>query len=114
MGRQRVWTDAQLLDILRQTTRALGRLPIRREMRSPHATVYIVRFGSWKKAVKRAGLTPRKCGVTVRRPGHSPKPIDIREYWQREDPSLFRTERSDVPPHGIPNWTHPYARRWSA
>jgi hypothetical protein len=109
-GRPRKWTDAGMLQALRLYAERLGRTPIRREVGPsvgcPHATSYITRFGSWQRAVKRAGLTPRAQGGNLRRPNlfapKAPPAPDIRSYWLTREPALEAT---------TPTWVHPYAKR---
>jgi hypothetical protein len=55
------WTDAQLLEILRDTARRLGRTPersdfLRATAGSPHYNTFKRRFGGWRGALEAAGL----------------------------------------------------------
>lgn len=54
-------SDGQLVSALRNLAKDLGRTPARTDMRRfglPSARLYARRFGSWTKAVERAGLIP--------------------------------------------------------
>lgn len=120
MGRPRTYSDEQLLDTLRRLAGALGRVPFRREAIRPDFKIYVDRFGSWNKAVRKAGLTPRKPGQwydrppRVKKPKAAPPPPDIRDYWRAVDPAVCSAERSEAAPQLAtphPTWTHPYAKR---
>lgn len=55
-----IYTDEELLNCLRQFEKENGRVPIRDDFRShpiyPSYMTYVVRFGSWSKALKLVGL----------------------------------------------------------
>lgn len=111
IGRPAKWTDAKAVAALKRLYLRLGRVPCRKELRAsngvPDSRFYYERFGSWRKALRRAGLKPRPCGQYIGpRTGRvsaavSPRPVplgnsDISTYWLQRDPTL-----------GV----HPYARR---
>lgn len=50
------YEDSQLIDILQNKTKELGRIPIQKELKNPCTSVYRSRFGSWDKALINAGL----------------------------------------------------------
>jgi hypothetical protein len=65
MARSRRYTDEVLLAELRASAARLGRSPTMREFRldakaAPHPQTYVVRFGSWNVAKRKAGLVARR------------------------------------------------------
>jgi len=65
MARSRRYTDEALLAELRASAARLGCSPTMREFRldpgaTPHPQTYVVRFGSWNAAKRRAGLVARR------------------------------------------------------
>lgn len=99
------WTSEAALQSLRDAHASLGRVPTAREMRQADSTTpppdwFRQRFGSLTKAVKAAGLTPRRRGYVlhrnaetmaeVRRKGDEARAKRketgrqryLREYWQ--------------------------------
>lgn len=50
------YTEQELIDILQDKTEKLGRIPKANEMRCPSGITFTYRFGSWEKALMRAGL----------------------------------------------------------
>jgi hypothetical protein len=63
--RRRMWSDAQMIGMLQTVAMRLGETPSRhgfdkeRSPNMPTARAYILRFGSWGRAVKSAGLPER-------------------------------------------------------
>ena len=50
------YTDEELIQKLQDKTKELNRIPIIREMKNPEGSVYIGRFGTWRKALVAAEL----------------------------------------------------------
>ena len=50
------YTDEQLISILQERAKQLGRVPTRRHMKSPCPSTFRAHFGSWPNALKAAGL----------------------------------------------------------
>lgn len=64
-GIRKQYSDDEMLDQLRESARRLGRSPTMREFAADskstiHPQTVIARFGSWNRAKRRAGLTPRR------------------------------------------------------
>jgi uncharacterized protein YejL (UPF0352 family) len=62
--RSPVYSDEQLLQILRDLAAELGQTPVQRELQArqelPSPAVYTQRFGKWTAALQAAGLEPRR------------------------------------------------------
>lgn len=60
VGVHKKYSDPELLDILRRKAKSLRRTPISKDVKAdqfmPSYTTYILRFGSFQRAIKRAGL----------------------------------------------------------
>lgn len=60
-GRPTTYTNEQLIEILQKLAEELGRTPTVKSMRErkdlPSDSIYLRRFGSWKNAIKAAGLS---------------------------------------------------------
>jgi hypothetical protein len=65
MARSQRYTDEQLLEELRECAARLGRSPTMREFSldpeaKPHPQTLVIRFGSWNRAKRKAGLVARR------------------------------------------------------
>lgn len=52
----RGYTQAELIALLKERAKELGRPPVVKEMEQPSGRTYINRFGTWKNALEAAGL----------------------------------------------------------
>lgn len=95
VGVHKKYSDPELLDILRRKAKSLKHTPTSNDVKAdqfmPSYTTYILRFGSFQRAIKRAGLkhTSRPyvqhskeelLGMLrekAKTPGHTPKPGEI-------------------------------------
>ncbi len=63
-SRKMKYTDEMLLNIIRKKAKKLGRPPRTTEIKEPSAGIFTQRFGSWEKAIKKAGFNYERKQVT--------------------------------------------------
>jgi hypothetical protein len=74
--------------VIRREAKRLGRPPHAREIRRPSAPLYLKRWGTWNKALRAAGLAPRRTW-TMR------QPRIIKPTMQRIDPARAEAITND-------------------
>ncbi|KRT87143.1 MULTISPECIES: homing endonuclease associated repeat-containing protein [Bacillus] len=89
-GKRREYTEEELIDILQNKAKELGRPPKKREVRQWSAIVK--HFGSFNKGLEAAGLTPRKrreyteeelihiLQEKAKELGRSPKQMEVKQW----------------------------------
>lgn len=114
-GRPRIWSDEWALALLVRAARRLGRTPYVNELKAMHCPTvgfYKRRFGSFRKAVELAGLTPNPEGGRLSVWIDPEKAARLTEEKRRYWGSVERSETAkDLPRHGLATWTHPYAKQ---
>lgn len=62
----RKYTTEFLIEALQRVAQELGRTPYASDMKGPTQNTYVNRFGSWRKAILAAGLTPSgRCPAVI-------------------------------------------------
>jgi len=106
------YTDADLLDILRNLAAELGRPPTAQELRArrdlPALITYLNHFGSWNAALETAGLEPNRW-----RPSYTDEQLldalrDLADKLGRAPTCRELLDRRDLPS------THTYIRRFGS
>lgn len=125
-GRRTRWSRADALGALQSLAAELGRAPYAREMgtrRCPSTQFFKKHFGSCRKAMLAAGLTPNPEGGRAIHPGKIRHPEKRHLQLVALDPSkadaVTRAKRDywsqvESGKHGLTGWRHPYASRRSA
>lgn len=80
MSGKQIYSNEQLIEILKDKTKELGRTPSVRDLSSPNQTIYIKRFGSLDEAFKKANLQR----VIYRKP-KKVKEIKLKKELTKED-----------------------------
>jgi len=99
-GAAKKYSDEHLIGLLKERHKKTGRTPSQREFEKlaghPNPTTYYHTFGSWNKALRRAGIKPRMAYPIVSQKTRSvvprtPEPVALRE------PSALAVRKPDMP-----------------